>query len=287
MNTLTKLNLETVEKTISTLLHDRIEVIKELKKLRDERKMFILTNRELSDNLWKIRKKISDDIDKIKIVTSDRYNLVNDIRESRSKIKEATNKFKNTDSNIRNIAPEELQNTVSKLEWRLQAERLTREEEKEIVANIKEIHLKTIRVKNRMNQDLNIKAFSDNVSTISINLDANSENRRELQKNITIQKDDIKRLRKQQTENNKRIENSEKLLVDGEDKLEIIYRQLDDLKSSRRGIIEEKQRITEDKFRKKEEEAIGRIKDEVKDKLAEGKKIPLEELKLFYNQRED
>ena len=287
MNTLANLNLETVEKTISTLLHDRIEVIKELKKLRYERKTAILTNRELSDNLWKIREKIRDDIDKIKIVTSNRYNLVNDIRESRSKIKEAANKFKNTDSSIRNIAPEELQNTVSKLEWKLQAERLTREEEKEIVANIKEIHLKTIRVKNKMNQDLNIKAFSDNVSTISINLDANSKDRRELQKNITVQKDDVKRLREQQTENNKRIENIEKLLVDEEDKLEMIHRQLDDLKSSRRGIIEEKHRIAENEFRRKEDDAIGRIKDEVKGKLAEGKKIPLEELKLFFNQRED
>lgn len=276
--------LDTLEKKISSLYDYRKGVIREVKKLHTKRK----NNRTEIENLTL---KINSSRDLVK----KRYQQYNDIRKSRSvllsEIREIRSKIKTLDNDLRTFEKNsslkeniDLVEELKSADWKLQTEKLTRDEERNLVETIKDLEFKLRSWKKAYSYRQELNKMRETIVRLKSKLDDLAVSRENLEMEIQTEKDKLSINLTGRDQIFKELDELNSDIIELEDSINNTDNELEDLKAKKKNLIQQIRKNEENLILDREQEILNRTKIIVKEKLSKGEKLTFEELKLAYDE---
>jgi uncharacterized coiled-coil DUF342 family protein len=270
--------LAQLEQDISKVLNYRSGLINELNNLANKKQ-------ELRTEISKIIKKGKEQ----KKVMSERNELISELIETRKeklhdirKINERIKKVKVLLKDFENKVPHEsgdaLTEKLKKIEWKLQIERLSREEEKQLVKYIKNLELKLHLWKKAYTTRQELESLLFDVNSLKEELDKIRETKENIAAEIKIKRENFNNIWKAKEQILTEINEVENDVVELEEDLLQIDDRLSDLRDTRNKIIEEKN--LEKGIEQKK--LLEKVKSNAKQKLEQGNSLSWDELKIIF-----
>src|SRR5579872_403525 len=136
-----EVDLEALSQKIDSLAAQRLDMINEYRRLDQRRREIRKEIRDFTDKINSDRKSLDEYYEKLGTFKANRRELLTKIREIKAKSDEVEKVLKGFEKNIPR-GSETLDERRRKAEWRLQTERLSRDEEKQLVSVIKDLETK-------------------------------------------------------------------------------------------------------------------------------------------------
>ncbi|MET1129053.1 MAG: hypothetical protein ABWW70_07020 [Thermoproteota archaeon] len=271
---------------IKKLKMERYSIIAELRQLRAERRERVSRLRDLRSRLKELRDKRRALVERVKSLREERRNLLSRIRVVAGEVDEirrSTSGFGRQSE--RRISA--LRRRIGELEWRLQTQVLSTEQERAIVEEIMRLEaelekaLEALRHREVLAEKraelvslrLNLRELSKEISKISNNISM-------IDQELGSIRTEIERLSGEVSEVDKKIEELSSRIKTIDEQIASLAQSLSELTSALREIRlgRERQRI-EDLFRKQ--------RKAVEEKLKRGEPLTIEELKVLYSNSPD
>ena len=136
-----EVDLEALSQKIDALASQRLEMINEYKRLDQRRRDIRKEIREFTEKINVDRKSLDEYYEHMTTFKANRRDLLSKIRDVKTKSTEVEKVLNEYEKNIPK-GGEALNERLKKVEWRLQTERLSRDEEKLLVGIVKDLDKK-------------------------------------------------------------------------------------------------------------------------------------------------
>jgi len=274
--------IESINHKITSLLTYRSGLIKEIKLVHNKRK-------ELNDEIRRLSKKIDETRENLDVG----YGFYQDTRKMRretlSKIRELKLKIQTIEENAKKFERDLPNENGSKIaerlkdaDWKIQTEKLTIDEEKELVQLIKNLELDLRKWKKAYEIRKDIHNLRSEINILKDKMDDINLSREEFKVEFESGKDKLANDYKARDQLFKEINEIREEILELEESIAKTDKQLEEIKSKRKEIIILEKKEEEEKSRIKEQELLVKAKSIAKDKLSKGGKLSFEDLKLVF-----
>ena len=276
-----EVDLEAISQKIDSLSSQRLDSINEYRRLDQRRREIRGEIRGFTEKINVDRKALDEYYDKISSFKNARREILSKIRDMKTKSTEVEKVLKKFEKS----APKEgeaLNERLKKVEWKLQTERLTRDEEKQLVANVKELEtkLKAWRKAHSTKQDLG--EILGQIKILKKQLDEMNVFKAQNDPEVKATHERVATMLNQRHELFQEIEEIDQKLAKLETNISTIVTQLDEFYSQRRAMLDGKRSKEHESNRAKTRELVERVKGDARKKLEQGAKLSFDELKLVY-----
>ncbi len=285
------------------------EINNKIKDLLDSRKNLITQLKSLNKNRLDMRDEINTitsqlgthqaDLEplyqQVGDLRKERQGLINEKKQIWTKINDANGGMKPTDSNNkeqgskndRRFNKKENFKNVSKrikeIEWKLQTEQLTREEEKKLIDNIKSLQKKYNEWKKNNSARQEISGLFKKIKKIGSNMDTIEESRKTTKASLEEKKVVFDTKFQQREKLFSEMNGFNEDIQELETTLKKNSKQLQVLKSQRNELFKSIKSISKSEILKKKKVILEKEKTKAKEKLESGQSLSFDELRLAYD----
>jgi len=276
--------IDSVTQKMYSLINYRSGLIKEIQNLHVKRRNLVVETRNLTERIRITRDSLNKGYQVYKDTRRTRSENLSKIRELRTKMNPVEETLKKIEKNINLKEGENLAERLKAADWKLQTEKITKEEEKTLVETIKDLESKLRKWKKVNIARTEISKLRTEMSKYKSNLDKISKSNESVEKELDSGKDrltsDVKtrdQLFKEMEEINIDIAELEKSITKSEE-------QITELKNKRLILINDTRNIELETVKSKEKEMLKKAKAAAKDKVSKGEKLTFDELKLAFDE---
>ncbi len=272
--------LETIGQKISSLLTYRSGLIKEIKNLHSKRRDLGGEIKNLSEKIRGTRESLNRGYNVFKDTRIVRSETLSKIREIRMKIRAIEEDLKKFEYNFSQGNSDTIAEKLKATDWKLQTEKLTRDEEKQLVEMVKDLELKLRLWKKAYATRQELYNLRGKMGKLKEKLDDIAVSKEEADIDLQAGKErlasDLKardQLFSEMEELNEDISELERAITKTDE-------QLEELRQKRHVILTDVRQKELALVKNKENELLKKAKGAAKEKLAKGEKLTFEELKL-------
>lgn len=275
--------IEAIDEKISALLSQRIGLVSELRWVRAKADDLRSEISSVSGRILEERRSLDDIARRLREFSQERREALAKIRQLRDEAERFGQKL----GVLRARVPVDADNTEAKLrevEWKLQTQRLSRDEEKKLVAVVRELERKLVYWKSVYATEKELTEARHQMRTSKARLDEISELRLSLDPHFASSRERLENLHRAR---NQLYEEMAQLRGDRNElqsQLDQVDQTLATLRESRRRLLEERKRKESERELLVQTDLLEKAKAAALQKLAEGKKLSLDELKLAYDE---
>jgi len=274
--------LENINQQITSLITYRSGLIKEIKVVHKKRK-------DLREEIMGLSKKIDETRENL----DEGYGFYQDARKKRretlSKIRELRLKMQTIEEDAKKFErdiPNEKGNIIAErlkdADWKIQTEKLTIDEEKQLVQLIKNLELDLRRWKKAYETRKNIYNIRSEMNILKDKMDDINLSGEESEVELESGKDRLTNDYKARDQLFKEINEINEEILELEEKIAKTDEQLDEIKSKRREIVSLGKEQEKEQARIEEQELLVKAKSIAQEKLSKGGKISFDDLKLVF-----
>jgi uncharacterized coiled-coil DUF342 family protein len=276
-----EVDLEAISQKIDSLATQRINSINEYKRLDERRREIRKQIRELTDKINADRKTLDDYYEKLSSFKSSRREILSQIRDMKTKSTEVEKVLKKFEKS----SPKEgaaLNERLKKVEWKLQTERISRDEEKQLVASVKELEtkLKAWKKAHATKQDLG--EITGKIKLLKKQLDEMNAFKAKNDPEVKALHERVAVMINQRHQLFQEIEGINADLINLDANIAKLGQELNTLREQRRLLLDGRRSRDHDSNRARTRELVERAKDDARKKLEQGGKLSFDELKLVY-----
>jgi uncharacterized coiled-coil DUF342 family protein len=276
-----EVDLEALSQKIDSLATQRINSINEYKRLDERRREIRKEIRDFTEKINVDRKGLDEYYEKLSSFKSSRREILSQIRDMKTKSTEVEKVLKKFEKS----APREgatLNERLKKVEWKLQTERITREEEKELVASVKELETKLRAWKKAHATKQDLGEITGKIKILKKQLDEMNAFRAKNEPEVKAQHERVATMLNQRHQLFQDIETINQDLINLDSNIAKLTQQVNELREQRRLLFEGRRSRDHETNRAKTRDLVERAKDDAKKKLEHGRKLSFDELKLVY-----
>ena len=279
--------METLNQKIISLATYRSGLIKEIKVLHQKRKDIRQEIRGLSRKIEETRETLGDGYNTYKNTRKIRRETISKIRELQLKIQPIEMDLKKFEQNIPKEKSFKIAEMLKAADWKIQTEKLTREEEKQLVHLVKDLESKLRLLKKAYEIRQNIYDKRGEINILKDKMDEIVLSGREAETEFETAKDRFTHDFKVRDQLYKEIDEMNEDISELENAIEKTDQQLDEMRKKRRDMISIGKEQEIELVKNKEQELLAKAKSEAKDKLLQGRKLTFEELKLAFEEEHE
>ena len=274
--------IENINQKITSLLTYLSGLIKEIKLAHNKRK-------ELNDEIRGLSKKINETRENLDVgygfyqdTRKTRRETLSKIRELRLKIQIIEENAKKFEKNLPNENGDKIAERLKEADWKIQTEKLTIDEEKELVQLIKNLELDLQKWKKAYETRKDIHNLRSEINILKDEMDVINLSGEEFKDEFESGKDKLANDYRARDQLFKEINEIREEILELEESIAKTDKQLEEIKSKRKEIIISEKKEEEEKFRIKEHKLLVKAKSIAKDKFSKGGKLSFEDLKLIF-----
>ena len=273
--------MENINKKITSLLTYKSGLIKQIKAVHKKRTDLRTEIRGLSKKIDETRKNLDLRYDFHHDARKIRRETLSKIRELRLKIQieDDAKKFEKDMSNEKGIRISE---RIKDADWKIQTEKLTIDEEKQLVKLIKNLELDLRKWKKAYETRKNIYNLRAEMEKLKDKMDDINLSNEESELEIETEKNRFTYDLKARDQLFKEINEINDEILELEEAIAKMDEQLEEIREKRRDMISLGKEQEKEKSRIKEQELLVKAKSIAKDKVSKGEKLTFEDLKLVY-----
>lgn len=280
-------DLKILEDEISSLTQERGRLIEEIKKMRGERRSVLMSLKEISSQLKTQRDLRDSGVNELRRLIEEGRQLRAKMQESLQALAKSRKELAAASRIHREETSEEIEQAIAELEWRLQTERLTRDQEKALLLKIKEMHLRKAGIRQREAALERFKQISSESTNLSERLKEIRFKLDEAKKKLESTKEAILKLLERRGTQQSELERLNKAIQGKEQQLSSLQAKLQTSLGKRRELLEAKRQEEAKKAKERMKQEISRLKEDIRGRLLEGRKVGLDELKLLLNPEDE
>ncbi len=277
--------LEAVGQKISSLLTYRSGLIKEIKNLHSKRRDLGGEIKNLSEKIRVTRESLNRGYSVFKDTRIIRSETLSKIREIRMKIRVIEEDLKKFEHNFPQGDSDTIAEKLKATDWKLQTEKLTRDEEKQLIEMVKDLELKLRLWKKAYATRQELYNLRGKMGKLKEKLDDIAVSKEEAEIDLQAGKErlasDLKardQLFSEMDGLNEDISELERAITKTDEHLE-------ELRQKRHEILTDVRQKEITLVKNKENELLKKAKGTAKEKLAKGEKLTFEELKLALEEK--
>jgi uncharacterized coiled-coil DUF342 family protein len=276
-----EVDLEALSQKIDSLASQRMSLINEYRRLDQRRREIRKEIRELTTKINSDRASLDEYYEKMSALKAQRREILSKIRDMKVKSSEVEKVLKQFEVS----APREgeaLNERLKKIEWKLQTERLSRDEEKQLVSNVKELERKLKNWKKAHSTKQDLSEILGQIKILKNKLDEMNEFKAENDPEVKAKHERVGSMLNQRHELFQEIEATNAELIKLDENISRASTELDGLRNQRRAMLEGRRSKEHESNRAKTRELVERAKGDARKKLDAGEKLSFDELKLVY-----
>lgn len=278
--------VKALEEAIASLFAQRTGVVNELKRCNQKRRDLKEETKRVATAIREGRAFLDEYFEQEETTKKLRRDILAKIREIKGKVKGSKEVLARLEKTAPRTSGETLRKSIESFEWKLQAERLTREEEKKLVQRIKEleIQLRLWREAYSVREDLS-KLLSE-ARELENRLDELNAARQGVRPMLDEKSKSIElllRAREQLRGEWDAVMSDTKEL---EENLKRIDAELISLEERRRGLVRDRRETQRLEEKNRRDETLKQIKNEAQQKLARGEKVTFDQLKILFSEEQ-
>mgnify|MGYP001174811723 CR=1 FL=1 len=277
--------IENINQKITSLLTYRSGLIKEIKLAYNKRK-------ELNDEIRGLSKKINETRENLDVgydfyqdTRKTRRETLSKIRELRLKIQTIEENVKKFEKNLPNENGDKIAERLKDADWKIQTEKLTIDEEKQLVKLIKNLELDLRKWKKAYETRKNTYNLRAEMEKLKDEMDDINLSNEETELDIESGKDRLTNDCKARDQLFKEINEINEEILELEEAIANTDEQLEEIRRKYREMVRIGKEREKEKIQIKEQELLEKAKSIAKNKLSKGGKLTFEDLKLVYQDK--
>jgi uncharacterized coiled-coil DUF342 family protein len=277
-----EVDLEATSQKIESLASQRINSINEYRRLDERRREIRKQIRDLTEKINADRKTLDDYYEKLSSFKSSRREILSQIRDMKTKSSEVEKVLKKFEKS----SPKEgaaLNDRLKKVEWKLQTERISRDEEKQLVASVKELETKLKAWKKAHATKHDLGEITGKIKLLKKQLDEMNTFKAKNDPEVKAQHERVAVMINQRHQLFQEIEEINADLINLDANIAKLTQELNTLREQRRLLLEGRRSRDHESNRARTRLLVERAKDDAKKKLEQGGKLSFDELKLVYS----
>ncbi|MBH59265.1 MAG: hypothetical protein CMO19_02465 [Thaumarchaeota archaeon] len=295
MSELESTNTSEINNKIKDLLDSRKNLVTQLKSLNKKRLDMRDEINTITSQLGEHQADLEPLYQQVGDLRKERQVLFNEKKEIWTKINNTNEGIKLTDSNNkeqvsktdRRFNKKENFKNVSKrikeIEWKLQTEQLTRQEEKQLIDNIKSLQIKYNEWKKSTSARKEVSGLFKKIKKIGSNMDTIEESRKTAKASLDEKKIVFDTKFKQREKLFSEMNGFNDDIQELETTLKSNSKELQVLKSQRNEIFKSIKSVSKSEILKKKKVILEKEKSKAKEKLESGQSLSFDELRLAYD----
>jgi len=276
-----EVDLEALSLKIDSLAAQRLDMINEYRRLDQRRREIRKEIRDFTDKINSDRKSLDDYYEKLGTFKANRRELLTKIREIKAKSDEVDKVLKGFEKSIPR-GGEALDERRKKAEWRLQTERLSRDEEKQLVSVIKDLETKLKVWKKERSVKQERSVLIDQIKALKTRLDEMNKFRAENDAEVKAKHERVATMLNQRHLLFQEIEGINNTLMELDANITKATGDLDTLRNQRRNQLDRGRSRDYETNKAKTRQLVDRARDDARKKYEQGEKLSLDELKLVF-----
>ncbi len=276
-----EVDLEALSQKIDALAAQRLDMINEYRRMDSRRREIRKEIRDFTEKINTDRKSLDDYYEKLGTFKANRRELLTKIREIKAKSDEKEKVLKGFEKDIPR-GGEALDERRKKAEWRLQTERLSRDEEKQLVSVIKDLETKLKVWKKAYSTKQERSALIDQIKGLKVKLDEMNRFRAENDTEVKAKHERVATMLNQRHQLFQEIENINNSLTELDERINKATGELDGLRNQRRSQLDGRRSREYESNKAKTRQLVDRARDDARKKYEQGEKLSLDELKLVF-----
>src|SRR5487761_811900 len=281
MQPLGEVDLEALSQQIDALATQRSNLINDYKRLDQRRREIRRGIRDYTEKINVDRKALDEYYEKLSRFKSSRRDILSKIRDMKTKSSEVEKALKQFEKGL----PREgdaLNERLKKVEWKLQTERLTRDEEKQLVGMVKELETKLKVWKKAHSTKQELSGVLEQIRLLKKQLDDMNVFKTTNDPEMKTRHERVATMMNSRHQLFQEIESINNELVAIDANIAKATQDLDGLRAQRRMLVDGKRTRDHESSRAKTRELVERAKDDAMKKLEQGGKLSFDELRLVY-----
>jgi uncharacterized coiled-coil DUF342 family protein len=274
-------DLDGLNQRIDSVASNRLSLISEYKRLDDRRREIRKEIRNLTEKINQDRKSLDDYYARLSEFKAKRKELLAKIREKKSESEVIEKNLKAFEKSVPKGA-EALEKKVQRIEWRLQAERLSREEEKELMNERRALEVKMKAYNKVRSTKQQLASVLGEIKSLKAKLDEMNKFKAENDPEVKAKHERVASMLSSRHELFNEIEQIDSRLAEIDSNISKLTQELDSLKAQRRAAVEGRKTREHEISRARTRELLERAKDDARKKLEQGEKLSFDELKLVF-----
>jgi uncharacterized coiled-coil DUF342 family protein len=276
-----EVDLEALSQKIDALAAQRLDMINEYRRMDSRRREIRKEIRDFTEKINSDRKSLDEYYEKLGTFKANRRELLTKIREIKAKSDEKDKVLKGFEKNIPR-GGEALDERRKKAEWRLQTERLSRDEEKQLVSVIKDLETKLKVWKKAYSTKQERSVLIDQIKGLKSKLDEMNRFRAENDAEVKAKHERVATMLNQRHQLFQEIEGINNSLMELDANITKATSDLDSLRNQRRSQLDGRRSREYETNKAKTRQLVDRARDDARKKYEQGEKLSLDELKLVY-----
>ncbi|MFI5419973.1 MAG: hypothetical protein ACHQ1H_03300 [Nitrososphaerales archaeon] len=277
-----EVDLEALSKKIDTLATQRSDGINEYRRLDQRRREIRKEIRDFTEKINVDRKTLDEHYEKMGTFKNNRRELLSKIREIKAKSTEVEKVLKGFEKTVPK-GGEALNDRLKKVEWKLQTERLSRDEEKQLVSIVKDIETKLKTWKKAYSTKQELTNLLDQIKVLKAKLDEMNRFRAETDPDVKAKHERVATMLNQRHQLFQEIEEINNSLIELDANITKATQDLDALRGQRRSQVEGRRSRDYESNKAKTRQLVDRARDDARKKYEQGEKLSLDELKLVFS----
>jgi uncharacterized coiled-coil DUF342 family protein len=274
-------DLDALSQRIDSLASNRQNMINDYRRLDQRRRDIRKEIRSYTDKINEDRKALDDYYERLSAFKAKRRELLSQIRERKMQAAEVEKNLRLVEKNVPR-GGDALQRKVEKLEWRLQTERLSRDEERELIGERKQLELKLKAWDKTRSKKKELTAVLDEIKDVKAKLDEMNAFKSATDPEAKARHERIASMLNARHELFEEIERINAQLMELDSNISKATQELDTLRGQRRSALEGRRSREHETNRARTRELVERAKDDARKKLEQGEKLSFDELKLVF-----
>ncbi len=276
-----EVDLDTLSQRIDSFASQRLDMINEYKRLDQRRREIRKEIRELTEKINVDRKSLDEYYEHMTKFKGSRRELLAKIRDTKAKSADVEKVLKGFEKSLPK-GGEALNERLKKVEWKLQTERLSREEEKQLVSMVKDLETKLKTWKKAYSTKQEHDNLMDQIRSLKSKLDEMNRFRAENDPEVKAKHERVATMLNQRHLLFQEIEEINNKLIELDASITKSTQELDNLRGQRRTHIEGRRTRDYESSKAKTRQLVDRARDDAKKKYERGEKLSLDELKLVF-----
>jgi len=276
-----EVDLEALSQKIDSLAAQRLDMINEYRRLDQRRREIRKEIRDFTEKINADRKTLDEYYERMGTFKANRRELLSKIREIKAKSTEVEKVLKGFEKTIPK-GGEALNDRLKKVEWKLQTERLSRDEEKQLVGIVKDIETKLKTWKKAYSTKQELTNLLDQIKALKAKLDEMNRFRAETDPDVKAKHERVATMLNQRHQLFQEIEEINNSLIDLDANITKSTQDLDTLRGQRRSQLEGRRSRDYESNKAKTRQLVDRARDDARKKYEQGEKLSLDELKLVF-----
>lgn len=274
-----EVDLEALSQKIDALASQRLGMINQYRTSDQRRRDIRKEIREFTEKINIDRKSLDEYYEQMTTFKANRRELLSKIREMKTKSAGVEKVLQGFEKNIPK-GGEALNERLKKVEWKLQTERLSRDEEKQLVAVVKDLETKLKAWKKAYTTKQELSIVLDQIKALKSKLDEMNKFRAENDPQVKARHERVATMLNQRHQLFQEIETINNQLFDLDANITKATQDLDVLRGQRRSMLEGRKTRDYETNKAKTRQLVDRARDDARKKYEQGEKLSFDELKL-------